>query len=112
MHEVWGERRQWGTRVCQLMGTLFHLLATITLPPPLHPSLPPAVGRTKEAGVLMVIAAGNQGADLHKTPYYPQSYATTYDTVLVVGATDEYDEHAFFSNYDPKTVHLSAPGHW
>lgn len=70
------------------------------------------MARTKQAGALLVIAAGNQGADMRKTPYYPQSYARQYDNVLVVGASDEYDEHAFFSNHDPDTVHLSAPGHW
>ena len=29
---------------------------------------------------------------------------------LQVGSTDEYDDHCWFSNHDPRTVHISAPG--
>ncbi len=43
-------------------------------------------------------------------PYYPQVYSRQYDNVLVVAASDDYDEHIFFSNFDPSSVHLSAPG--
>lgn len=77
-----------------------------------NPPLEEAVARTRQAGALLVVAAGNQGADMAHTPYYPQAYAAAYDNLLVVAASDEYDEHAFFSNRDPATVHLSAPGHW
>ena len=37
-----------------------------------NPPLREAVERTHEAGALLVLAAGNQGADIGKTPYYPQ----------------------------------------
>ena len=37
-----------------------------------NPPLREAVERTHEAGVLLVLAAGNQGADIGKSPYYPQ----------------------------------------
>lgn len=45
-----------------------------------------------------------------QVPYYPQVYSRKYDNVLVVAASDDYDEHIFFSNFDPSSVHLSAPG--
>lgn len=31
-----------------------------------------AVRRTQEAGILMVVSAGNQGANMDRFPYYPQ----------------------------------------
>lgn len=40
----------------------------------------------------------------------PQAYARTYPNLLVVGATDEYDDHLQFSNWDRRAVHLHAPG--
>jgi hypothetical protein len=45
-------------------------------------------------------------------PSHLQVYAKDFDNVLVVGASDEYDEHAPFSNFDTRAVHLSAPGNW
>jgi hypothetical protein len=77
-----------------------------------NPPLEEAVARIQQAGALLVVSAGNQAANMAVTPYFPQAYSARYDNLLVVAASDEYDEHIFFSNYDPKTVHLSSPGHW
>lgn len=77
-----------------------------------NPPLEEAVARTEAAGALLVVSAGNQGADMRRHKFYPQAYAKTYKNMLVVGATDEYDDHVPFSNFDPRTVHLSAPGNW
>ena len=109
-------------RACTLLSADSWGRARHSASPPLHThtlerSSPPspctdssAVQRTHAAGVLFVTAAGNQGANLAATPYYPQSYAALYDNLLVVGATDEWDGEAAYSNHDPAVVHLSAPG--
>lgn len=54
---------------------------------------------------LFVTAAGNEGANADAT--YPCAYGSS--SVLCVGATDESDELAYFSNYGSR-VHLAAPG--
>ena len=61
------------------------------------------------AGVMAVVSAGNCGADLDDdTKAYPCAYEL--DNVLCVGATDERDELASFSNYGPSHVRVAAPG--
>lgn len=79
-----------------------------------NPPLEEAVGRVEASGALLVVSAGNQGVDmkLQKNKYYPQAYAREYKNMLVVAASDEYDDHLPFSNYDPRSVHISAPGNW
>lgn len=53
-------------------------------------------------GVVCVAAAGNSNVS---APMYPASY----NHVISVGATDQNDQKAFFSNYGP-TLDVSAPG--
>lgn len=55
-----------------------------------------------DAGIICVAAAGNSNTDI---PMYPASY----DHVISVGATDQNDLRASFSNYG-NTVDVSAPG--
>jgi hypothetical protein len=55
-----------------------------------------------DAGVLIIAAAGNSGWE---APFYPASF----ETVLAVGATDERDARAGFSNFGPY-VDVAAPG--
>src|SRR4051794_7717144 len=57
---------------------------------------------------LFVTAAGNSHTDLDASPTYPCSLP--YDNVVCVGASDEDDQLASFSNYGPGTVDLAAPG--
>jgi len=57
---------------------------------------------------LIVAAAGNDGQNTDKTPFYPAAYPDS--NVLSVAATDERDRLASFSNYGAKTVDLAAPG--
>src|SRR3954447_1764621 len=57
---------------------------------------------------LFVTAAGNSHTDLDASPTYPCSLP--YDNVVCVGASDEDDQLAPFSNYGPATVDLAAPG--
>ncbi|HLP51552.1 MAG TPA: S8 family serine peptidase [Chitinophagales bacterium] len=53
-------------------------------------------------GIILVAAAGN---DNTTTPFYPASYTN----VISVGATDQTDQKASFSNYGP-TIDVMAPG--
>src|SRR4051812_2657791 len=62
---------------------------------------------------LYVVAAGNGGADRigddnDSTPEYPCN--APQDNVICVGATDNNDERASFSNYGHNSVDLFAPG--
>lgn len=58
--------------------------------------------------MLFVAAAGNSATDNDVTPTYPASF--TAPNVIAVAANDNPDALAYFSNYGPATVHLSAPG--
>jgi hypothetical protein len=57
---------------------------------------------------LFVVAAGNDGADNDVTPTYP--CASGAPNVICVGATDNRDQPAPFSNYGHSRVDLFAPG--
>jgi thermitase len=71
-------------------------------------ALSDAVGGAKGKGVLLVVAAGNDGDSIDKTPEYPASY--TYANILTVAATTDADKLASFSNFGSKSVDLAAPG--
>jgi subtilisin family serine protease len=60
------------------------------------------------SGMLIVVAAGNSGADLDALPSYPSSYPTP--EMIVVAATDKNDALASFSDYGRLTVDIGAPG--
>jgi len=59
------------------------------------------------AGIVLVAASGNDGADLSSKPMYPASYSL--DGLIVVGAFTNDGKIASFSNYGP-TVKVYAPG--
>ncbi|MCM2323977.1 MAG: S8 family serine peptidase [Oligoflexia bacterium] len=69
-----------------------------------------ALIRAQKAGVLIVIAAGNDAIDndTDAEPGFPASY--TLDNTIVVAATDPSDALGDFSNYGAKKVHIGAPG--
>jgi subtilisin family serine protease len=71
-------------------------------------ALQDAVQYAKDKGALLVVAAGNDGDNLEKTPAYPASY--TDGNILTVAATTRTDELADFSNYGSKSVDVAAPG--
>jgi subtilisin family serine protease len=62
------------------------------------------------SNTLFVVAAGNDGDDNDTTPTYPCN--TPEPNVLCVGATDEDDDVASFSNYGARAVDVFAPGLW
>src|SRR5262249_59270206 len=70
-----------------------------------------AMQRAFDAGVLLVMAAGNTGADNDCYPLVPARYAAINpDRAIVVMATDWYDERPTFSNFGDTTVDLAALG--
>ncbi len=72
-----------------------------------------AIADAGEAGVIFVAAAGNDGVNIDKTPFYPAGY--NLDNILSVGASDEDDKIAYYnfdSNYGATSVDLFAPGTW
>jgi len=75
------------------------------------PKLQRAIIQACEAGALVVIAAGNSGADNDCMPAIPAHYRKLYkDQIITVMATDRYNEKASFSNYGVETVDVAAPG--
>lgn len=74
-----------------------------------------AIADANKAGILFVVAAGNDGSnnDIKKT--YPANYrqdiqGNPLNNVLVVGASDNQDNPALFSNYGHISVDVFAPG--
>jgi subtilisin-like proprotein convertase family protein len=67
-----------------------------------------AIEAAKNAGILFVAAAGNDGDNADVTPHYPSSYSNT--NIVSVAATDHNDGLAYFSTYGLTTVDLGAPG--
>jgi subtilisin family serine protease len=74
------------------------------------PTLASLVSDAETAGILVVASAGNAGTDNDSSPVLPANYATTYPNVISVGATDNQDNVASYSNYGVTTVDLMAPG--
>jgi thermitase len=64
-----------------------------------------------DAGALVVIAAGNTGGNNDHYPTIPAAYvARRRERIIVVMATDAYDEKPTFSNFGVDRVDLAAPG--
>jgi len=66
--------------------------------------------RAQQAGVIIVVAAGNDGKDndAQAKPIYPAK--CNLDNLIVVAATDSNDGMAKFSTYGNQSVHIGAPG--
>jgi subtilisin-like proprotein convertase family protein len=71
-------------------------------------ALSDAIAASGNAGMLFVVAAGNNASNNDTTPFYPASY--NLPNVVVVAATDQNDALASFSNYGATSVDLAAPG--
>jgi subtilisin family serine protease len=67
-----------------------------------------AIERSKNANILFIAAAGNSGANLEMTNFYPAGYDN--DNIISVAATNSSDQLASFSNYGAQKVDLGAPG--
>ena len=62
----------------------------------------------REAGLIVVAAAGNASTNIDVAPTYPASY--DFDNVVSVAYTTRNDALATDSNYGPTNVDLAAPG--
>lgn len=67
-----------------------------------------AIERARNAGILFIGAAGNEGSDGDLYPHYPSNFDV--DNVVAVAAVDSKDKLAPFSNFGAQSVDLSAPG--
>jgi subtilisin family serine protease len=67
-----------------------------------------AIKAAGDAGIIFCAAAGNDASNNDTTPTYPAGYHLT--NMIVVGASDQLDGLASFSNYGVTNVDLSAPG--
>ncbi len=74
------------------------------------PTLAAAIERARSAGVIVMIAAGNETANNDSTASYPAAYARQSDNVVAVASTDSNDRLSYFSNYGSQTVKIAAPG--
>ncbi|MDX1953846.1 MAG: S8 family serine peptidase [Verrucomicrobiota bacterium] len=64
--------------------------------------------KARDAGVLFVASAGNEGTDNDAFPRYPSAYQV--DNIIAVAALDRFNLLADFSNFGATNVHLGAPG--
>lgn len=71
-------------------------------------TLKDAIDQLGAHGRLFVAAAGNSGSDNDAIPQYPASYDCA--NIIAVGASDRYDQLAYFSCYGATAVDLVAPG--
>lgn len=69
-----------------------------------------AIERARDAGIVFVAGAGNNGFDTDLTPVYPAGFSTALSNVISVGATNRFDERASFSNFGSQSVDFFAPG--
>ncbi|MEX2381897.1 MAG: S8 family serine peptidase [Opitutales bacterium] len=68
-----------------------------------------AISRSRDAGILFVAAAGNEGFEFRENrKVYPAAYSL--DNIVTVAATTRSDTLASFSNSGAEYVHLGAPG--
>jgi subtilisin family serine protease len=67
-----------------------------------------AVDSAQDKGVLMVIAAGNDGVSIDTSPEYPAAF--TNSNIITVAAVTSTGGLASFSNFGAKLVDLGAPG--
>jgi subtilisin family serine protease len=72
------------------------------------PALQAAIDAAGAAGILNVFAAGNDGTDNDVIQHYPANLSSP--SIIAVGASDESDGRASFSNFGATTVDLAAPG--
>ncbi|MFN7684341.1 MAG: S8 family peptidase, partial [Oligoflexia bacterium] len=67
-----------------------------------------SIQKARDAGILFVAAAGNDGRDNDSSNTYPANYDV--ENVVSVAALDNQDNLASFSNYGRTKVHVAAPG--
>lgn len=74
------------------------------------PGLETAISNLRSDGIALIVAAGNSNEDLGGFTLYPQTYSSTYDNIMLVGAIDIDGGRSSFSNFGEDDVHIAAPG--
>ena len=69
-----------------------------------------AIARAAQAGVVVVISAGNYASNNDAAPFFPANYTTQFDNVVSVAAANAGGRLANYSNFGATTVTLAAPG--
>ena len=77
---------------------------------PYDNALVTAIQSARNAGVIIVGSAGNDGNNVDINPFYPGSYSTVSDNVISVAATTITDQIPSYSNFGANSVLLAAPG--
>ncbi|MBP9837251.1 MAG: S8 family serine peptidase [Proteobacteria bacterium] len=67
-----------------------------------------AIKRARDAGILLIVAAGNDGSNNDQIADYPSNYNS--DNIVVVASVNRYGQLSDFSNYGRTNVELAAPG--
>jgi subtilisin family serine protease len=67
-----------------------------------------AIAAARDAGILFVASAGNDGRDNDSVPHYPSGF--DLENVISVAALDRTGNLASYSNQGRESVHLAAPG--
>ena len=67
-----------------------------------------AIQAANRAGHMFIAASGNDGVSNERTPHYPSSF--DLPNIISVGASDQSDLIATFSNFGVTSVDLLAPG--
>lgn len=67
-----------------------------------------AIKSARDAGIIMVAAAGNDGINIDSNIQYPAGYAL--DNIVAVGNSTNLDEPSSSSNFGPGFCELFAPG--
>ena len=71
-------------------------------------ALKDAMERALRRNVVVVCSAGNSGQNLDQNPYYPASF--DLKDLIVVAATDNFDQPASWSNWSARRITVAAPG--
>lgn len=71
-------------------------------------ALEQAIEAADAAGVLFIVAAGQDSANIDQTPSFPSAFNSP--NIIAVAATDSHDALIPTSNYGASTVDLTAPG--
>jgi len=74
------------------------------------PKIYSAIDYAEEQGVIVVVAAGNEGYNIDDQYIYPAAYSKDFDNLISVGNSNQDDKVGTRSNYGSILVDIFAPG--
>jgi subtilisin family serine protease len=95
-----------GARIISASWRIVDNAGPVTFPNPV--ALREAVDRTEAAGMLFVVAAGNENTDNDTKPQFPSCYRNP--NLISVASINRNDQKSTFSNFGKKNVDIAAPG--